>query len=535
MRTISRLCRGLALGLLSSVTLAAEPRIGRMVAYELPEYTIYTTRSSSQASNFANELAKFHATLEVVLGKRAVKSHMPTHLLILGRSAWEKYLQPRQFVAGWFQPGRFSNHIVMNGDAEGTDGLHLMFHEYTHYYLSSQFAGEYPPFFNEGLAELMAYIRFDKGMAVILIPQHQVFATREGDWIPFDRLIRVDQTSPEYISHKLADNFYAQSWLTLHYGLIENREFGKQMMEYLGMLNRLVPQEQAAKQAFGDLKAIDAKLRAHSRSSDMASGGKRLDNVAEIELPAPKPVEDLDALALVADLMLETRTPPDRIKPVVESITRREPDSARSSILAARLAFLDEDDAAFDVATARAESQLKPGDLHNRRELGSVLLQSAEDFRPGSSRTTEQSEKDLQRALRLFGEVIKTENQDVEALWGFGAAATKLNSHLDLAEQALVAAYKRMPANANISVSLANLKGRQNKPEEMIPYLKDTIRYASDLSLRQWAATTLKEMEKWVTERDKVDEENRKQREAYEKQLAEYEKKYGKRKKKAAQ
>ena len=65
----------------------------------------------------------------------------------------------------------------------------------------------------------------------------------------------------------------------------------------------------------------------------------------------------------------------------------------------------------------------------------------------------------------------------------------------------------------------------------MLPYLKDTIRYSSDLRLRQWAVDTLKNMEKWLAERDQVDEENRKQREAYEKQVAEYEKKYGKKKK----
>ena len=528
---MARIGMGLALVLLTSLARGADPRIGKMVAYELPEYTIYSTRSAAQARNYANELAKFRATLEKLLGKRAVDSHMPTHLVILGRSAWEKYLQPRQNIAGWFQRGRFANYIVMNGDAEGTEGLHLIFHEYTHYYLASQFAGEYPPWFNEGLAELMGYSKFDKGMAIILIPQHQVFATREGTWIPFDRLIRVDQTSPEYISHKLADNFYAQSWLTLHYGLIENREFGSKMMEYVSQLNRLVPQEQAAKQTFGDLGAIDALLRKHSRNSNMHSGGVSLGVMNEIELPAGKPMEDLDALALVTDLMLETRLQPDRIRPMIDSLTSREPGAARPNIFAARLALLEGNDPAFDAATGRAEKLLKPGDLRDRRELGSVLLESARDFRPGNQRSTEQSEKDLKRAQRLFGEVIKADNQDIEALWGFGASATQLDRNLDVAEQALVAAYKRMPANPNISVALANLKGRQNKPDEMLPYLKDTIRYSSDLRLRQWAVDTLKNMEKWLAERDQVDEENRKQREAYEKQVAEYEKKYGKKKK----
>ena len=50
--------------------------------------------------------------------------------------------------------------------------------------------------------------------------------------------------------------------------------------------------------------------------------------------------------------------------------------------------------------------------------------------------------------MRWFGEAITHNNEDVEALWGFGTAATRLDKDLDLAEQALLAAYKRAPASA---------------------------------------------------------------------------------------
>jgi tetratricopeptide (TPR) repeat protein len=507
---------------------AAEPRIGRLVAYELADYTIYTTRSSSQARRFATELGKFQLTLEKLLGKRAAKNHIPTHLVILSRSEWEKYLQPRKHVAGWFQPGMFSNVIVMNGDAEGTEVTHLVFHEYTHYYLSSQFAGEYPPWFNEGLAEVMGYARFDNNGVVLLIPEYRVREARDGDWIPFERLIRVDRGSPEYQSHKLADSFYAQAWLTVHYGLLENRDFGRQVFQYLTKLNTLVPHEQAAKAAFGDLAAVDAQLRAYSRNNKMHSGGMALGELPEVTLPAEKPVAPIDALALIADLMLDTRQAPERTRPLIESLARREPGSARPAILAARQAYLDGDNAAFDAATTKAESLLSENDWQGRRELASVLLQNAQDYRSTNKRTTEESEQDLKRAMRWFGEAIKHNAEDVEALWGFGTAAAQLETNLDLAEAALVAAYRRAPSSAYIAVSLANLKGRQDKPEEMIPYLKDTIRYATDLGMRQWASNTLLQMQDYIAERDRIDAENRKQREAYEKQLADYEKKYGK-------
>jgi hypothetical protein len=167
-----------------------------------------------------------------------------------------------------------------------------------------------------------------------------------------------------------------------------------------------------------------------------------------------------------------------------------------------------------------------------RRELAGVLLESARDFSPMSKRTRVQNERDLERAMKWFGEAIGHNHEDVEALWGFGTAATELGKNLDLAEQALVAANLRAPGRAEISMSLASVKSQQDKPDEMIPYLKDTLRYSDNLQVRQWAVETLERMQRYIAERDRSEAEQKKQREDYEKTIAEYEKKYGKRKKK---
>jgi len=183
-------------------------------------------------------------------------------------------------------------------------------------------------------------------------------------------------------------------------------------------------------------------------------------------------------------------------------------------------------------AVPGAEAALPPGDWELRRELASVLLTSGMESSPVSSRKSADTKRDLVRAHKWFAEAINHNNRDVEALWGYGTAATLLGKDLDLAGQALVAAYKLAPSNSEISVSLANLKSNQQKPDEMIPYLEDTIRYATDLGTRRWAAETLVEVRAFIVQRDKELEENRKQREESEKMLAEYEKMYGKSKKK---
>jgi hypothetical protein len=409
-----------------------------------------------------------------------------------------------------------------------------MLHEYTHFYLSSQFAGEYPPWFNEGLAELMAYATFDKdNRAVLRNAPFQIMEARDSDWIPFDRLIKIDHNSPEYQQHKLAGAFYAQAWLTVHYGLVENRDFGRRMIEYLAALNTLVPQEEAARRCFGDdLGAIDEQLHSYARSGRLPSGALDLGAVPEVTLPPPQPVSDGDALAAFIDVMLVTRRAPDRTRALVDSLKRREPEAARSHILAARLAALESDSAAFDAAVDKAAGLLAPDDQVSRRELGLVLLNNALDFNATNPRTSEQSQRDLKRALKWFAEAVARDNGDAKTLWGLGTTLTRLGTELDLADTALQAAYQRVPASAVIAASLASLKQQQDKPEDAVRYFGDVIRLADDRSMRRWAADALERTQEYIAERNRVDEENRRQQEAYEKQLADYEKKYGKQKRK---
>jgi tetratricopeptide (TPR) repeat protein len=522
----------LALGI-SCRAFSAEPRVAKYVKYDAGEFVIVTSRSASQARKFVEDLAKFRLTLERALGKHATKSDFPTTIVITGASDWRAWLQPRENVAGFFQRARFANYLALNGDAPPEEALAIVFHEFTHYYLASQFSGEYPPWFNEGLAELMGYARFKQDSVVLLIPTFRLNEARDGDWIPFDRLLRVDEYDPEYQSHRLAASFYAQSWLTVHYGMVENRDFGRQIIKYINELNKLVPQEDAARASFGDLATADKLLRDYSRQNRISSGGMNLGEMPQVMLPAGSPLAEMDTLAMLAGVMLDSRLPPGRVRPLVDSLERRDPNKARAAILAARVAQADQDDAAFDQAVNRAEAALAPGDWEQRRELASVLLVSGLERGPLSTRKREDTQRDVSRAMKWFAEAISHNNQDVEALWGFGAAATELGKNLDVAEEALVAAYKRAPSSAEIALSLSNLKSRQEKPDEMIPYLEDTIRYATDLGTRRWAADTLIETRKFIAERNRIDAENKKIREDYEKTRAEYEKKYGKKKKAA--
>src|SRR5262245_3900376 len=445
----------------SALAMAAEPKVGKYVKYDAGEYVIVTSRSAAQARRIVEDLAKFRLVLERVLGKRSTKSDFPTTIVITSASDWRAWLQPGERVAGFFQKPRFANYITFNGDSARDEGFVIVFHEYTHYFLRSQFSGEYPPWFNEGLAEVMGNARFEKNEVTLQVPVWRVLEARQGNWIPFERLLRVDGYDAEYRSHKLASSFYAQSWLALHYGMVENRDFGRQIIKYLNELNKLVPQEEAAKDSFGDLVATDKVLFDYSRRSSLSQGGMTLGELPQTTFPAGTPIDEMEAMSILAGLMLDSTLPPGRIRPLVESLERRDPNKARAAILAARVAIADQDHAAFEQAVNRAEAAIAADDWQQHRELASVLLTSGTEGSPLDARKSEDTRRDVTRALKWFGEAIAHNNKDVKALWGFGTAATELGKNLDVAEQALRAAYQMAPSSPEIAMSLANLKFRQ--------------------------------------------------------------------------
>src|SRR5690349_9889987 len=130
-------------------TFAGEPRIGKFTRYDAGDFVIVTSRSGSQARRIVEDLNKFRRTLERTLGRNATQNSFPTVIVITSTTDWKNWLQPRQGIMGYFQRSRFSNYLALNGDLPPEDTLHVVFHEYTHYYLASQFAGEYPPWYNE--------------------------------------------------------------------------------------------------------------------------------------------------------------------------------------------------------------------------------------------------------------------------------------------------------------------------------------------------------------------------------------------------
>jgi len=112
----------------------------------------------------------------------------------------------------------------------------------------------------------------------------------------------------------------------------------------------------------------------------------------------------------------------------------------------ARLAQLDDDNAAFDRAVEKAEAALTPGDWLQRRELASVLLSNTIDAGAVSSRNSEENDRDLKRAFKCFGEAIAHNNEDVESSLGFRHGPRRASTRTGSRRAGAAGCYQRAPA-----------------------------------------------------------------------------------------
>jgi tetratricopeptide (TPR) repeat protein len=486
---------------------AREPKIGKFVEYQAGNFTIATSLGEAQVRDLMDDLALFQLTLETTLHRKSVDTGIPTHIMLLGHREWEKYLMPRQELAGLFVPRSFANYLFIDGSTDHLQALRIVFHEYTHFFLSSQLAGEYPPWFNEGMAELFSMSTFGKGQAEFGIPVGRVLDVRSSEWIPFDRLLAVNSRAPEYITHTLARGFYGQAWLTVQYGMVEDRAFGAQMFSYINALNRLVPQDEAIRNSFGtDLAAIDKKLFAYSRRSSLNAVGIKIGNVPPLTLSAGRVVAETEALAMFADLMMIVGIEPARVRLFVDAVAETEPATPRTLLLQARLAEQGDDDAAFESALAGIAPLLDPSDWQTRKSLALILLDRAEESRPGRA-STEQRKKDAERALQWFDEALAHNPEDVESLWGYGTAAAALDQHLELAATRLQLAYRKAPTTADIAASLAHIYNDEGDLQRMLPLLQDVIRFSRNISTRQWAVEMYERVSEALSRKQRNDAE----------------------------
>jgi len=138
----------------------------------------------------------------------------------------------------------------------------ILLHEYAHHFMRQNYAGAFPAWFVEGFAEFNATAAFNQDGSVTfgLPAKHRAAGLVTMRPLPIEALLA--SADRKLSQEELEATIYGRGWLLTHFLTFEKPRHG-QLAAYLAALGRGMPALDAARSAFGDLKALDRELKSY--------------------------------------------------------------------------------------------------------------------------------------------------------------------------------------------------------------------------------------------------------------------------------
>lgn len=230
-------------------------------------FTIYSDTSAQGIGELATRLERLDAAMRKLLAlpDTAEAAANPVTVYVVDDVGDIRRLIGAPGIAGFYL-GRASGAVAFTprAGAGGRDGVQpqiVLFHEYAHHFLLSNFALALPAWFSEGYAEFVATATADdKEVTLGRAAQHRaqgLFADRP---LPIRTLFAPGRLTPQE-----RDQIYGRGWLLTHY-LFTSAERYAIFRTYLAKLNSGMAPLQAASEAFGDLAELDRALNRYLRA-----------------------------------------------------------------------------------------------------------------------------------------------------------------------------------------------------------------------------------------------------------------------------
>ncbi len=256
----------------ASPALAGEvvlPRPGqRWIEVRTDNFRFYSNAGKRTTRRVAVDLEELRAVL-AELTDYELQSPIPTLIYVFKHDrSFDPYKTLYQgkpaAVSGYFMAREHANYIAVNADSR--DASEIVFHEYVHY-VSENTLGYLPVWFSEGLAEFYASFEVVNNTVYIGLPLMHHLATLGGSIpIPLEQLLAVDHESPLYNEKDRKGEFYAESWVLVHYLMLGNEERRQQLSRFLDLIHDGTPEDAAFTAAFGtDSEILAQEVRGHLR------------------------------------------------------------------------------------------------------------------------------------------------------------------------------------------------------------------------------------------------------------------------------
>jgi hypothetical protein len=236
---------------------------------QLGDFHIVSELDRGITADVLHDIENFRIALKKVFSASDIEPHVRVTIFLLKQRTWSVYVTGQRNIAGYTFPGDDQMYVTVDGSS-WSQAAPIVYHELTHVFMHKNFRSvSIPVWWDEGYADFMSTVATSKNTIKVGMPAVWRYSSlqKEG-WIPLQEMLAMSRSSPSYTKEKLADAFYAQSWLMIHMSIFGNHERGKQIDAYMREVSIGVKPEQAFSQAFpGDHGEFEAELKQYSRAT----------------------------------------------------------------------------------------------------------------------------------------------------------------------------------------------------------------------------------------------------------------------------
>ena len=220
-------------------------------AYTSKNLVIYTDKDQKTAKRLLADLEVFRRTVLLFTGIPDRPENNRLRILLYGNgNEFKKLGINSQIVGIYFQTSSGPRMVIRPSLYSFTDDV--LFHEYVHYLLREHSDGEYPRWYDEGIAEVFASIKIKKKKIVFGASSGRGTRVRRQNLLPIELLI--DPNSSIEPPRNNA-GFYATAWFFVHYlqigTFVENTDLKDRTQAYLQRYSRGENPVAAFEKSFG--------------------------------------------------------------------------------------------------------------------------------------------------------------------------------------------------------------------------------------------------------------------------------------------
>src|SRR4051812_18623184 len=228
-------------------------------------------------------------------------------------------------LAGVYYSGEDRHFIAL--DLSSSRGWQIVFHEYAHMLLNTNFRPAVP-WFDEGFAEYFSTIDVGKKDVKIGLAPDYVWGQIDHGMIPIDQVMAVKHTSKDYNEGDRRSQFYAESWVLVHY--LYDKQKISLANKYLDLvIDQKVPVAEAIQQVFGMTpKQLDRQLYDYIHSAEGKYLIIQLPDVPEDVTYTMRKMKDYESETVIADLHLHSRDYFEKAKGEFEGILKKDQNNA---------------------------------------------------------------------------------------------------------------------------------------------------------------------------------------------------------------